>query len=196
MMMQMLEAAGFPIATDGERRADEDNPRGYYELDAVKRLRDDASFLTHLVGRVVKIVAPLLPFLPDEFDYRVIFMERDLDEVLASQRTMLARLGDRGRSEDDEAMSQAFRKQSRRVKEWLAGRRNVATRFVSHDEVLTSPSAASLGVLAFLVETGAFSSRRESPDAMQTTGRILAQRMASVVDSSLYRRRRGNTEST
>ena len=91
MMTQMLEAAGFEIASDGRRVADPDNPRGYYELDAVKRLRQDTSCLAAAVGRAVKIVALLLPALSRDYDYRVIFVERELDEVLASQRAMLDR---------------------------------------------------------------------------------------------------------
>jgi hypothetical protein len=98
MMMQMLEAAGLEIASDALRAADADNPRGYYELEAVKRIRDDDSFLGECVGRVVKIVAPLLPSLPEEYDYRIVFMERDLAEVLASQREMSCGAKQRSRS--------------------------------------------------------------------------------------------------
>ena len=48
-MMQLLEAGGMPLMTDGERAADVDNPRGYYEWEAIKQigkrpeLLDDAS---------------------------------------------------------------------------------------------------------------------------------------------------------
>ncbi|HEB88949.1 MAG TPA: sulfotransferase family protein [Deltaproteobacteria bacterium] len=195
MMMQMLAAAGLPIATDGRRGADEDNPRGYYELADVKAIRDDASFLADLVGRVVKIVAPLLPFLPDEYDYRVIFMERDLVEVLASQRAMLARLAGSADPADDEAMARAFRNQLRRVKQWLAERQNVATRLVSHHDVVTSPVETALGVMAFLAETGAFDGKIGSDEETQRR-RAVCRRMAAAVDSALYRQRRGNTPST
>ena len=108
MMMQMLEAAGLEVATDGRRIADSDNPKGYFELDAVKRLQEDSSFLQTVVGQAVKVVSPLVPFLPSEYDYRIISMERDLDEVLASQRVMLDRRGHSDlRQSDEEKIAKA-----------------------------------------------------------------------------------------
>ena len=126
MMMQMLEAAGLEVATDGRRAADADNPKGYYELDAVKRLREDSSFLQSIVGQAVKVVAPLLSFLPPEYDYRVIFMERDLDEIMASQRSMLDRVaGGDVRESDDEALARAYGHQLAQVRRWLAERKRM-----------------------------------------------------------------------
>ena len=96
MMMQMLDGGGLPILSDGEREADEDNPRGYLELEGTKRLRTDHSWLADAQGHVVKVIAQLIPVLPLGFGYRVIFMERDIVEVLSSQRHMLERLGEQG----------------------------------------------------------------------------------------------------
>jgi len=94
MIMQMLDAAGLPVLTDGLRPPDSDNPRGYYEFEPVKALKTDASFLEAAVGRVVKVVAPLLPSLPPAYDYRIVFVERvrvcfvsHADTVISPERT-------------------------------------------------------------------------------------------------------------
>jgi hypothetical protein len=189
MMMQMLEAAGLEVATDGRRIADSDNPNGYYELDAVKRLREDSSFLKSVVGQVVKVVSPLITFLPPEYDYRVILMERDLDEILASQRLMLDRRASgevRQRDDaDDAALTRAYQHQLEKVKLWLAARANVRTCFVSHRRAMSSPVETGAAVAAFLDETGSFGMMGNRSEA-----RALAeQRMARVVDSHLYHHR-------
>jgi len=186
MMMQMLEAAGLELATDGHRAANSDNPLGYFELEAVKRLREDSSFLKSVIGRVVKVVTPLIPFLPPEYDYRVISMERDLDEILASQRVMLDR---RGSGEihdiDDETLARAYRRQLEKVNLWMAGQSNVRVCAVSHRLALGSPSEVGLRVTAFLEETGAFEPMQGRSEAHA----LVATRMAAVVDSDLYRQR-------
>ena len=186
MMMQMLEAAGLEVATDGERRADTDNPNGYYELEAVKRLRADASFLAEERGRVVKIVAPLLPFLPPDHDYRVIFMERELGEVLKSQREMIGRQGgERAASgagaADPAALERAFARQLRQVKIWLGQCENVRAVFVAHREAVMAPEEAAASVAAFLRETAGPEAPVPSPQAM-----------AKVVEPKLYRQRQAS----
>jgi hypothetical protein len=183
MMMQMLEAAGLEVATDGRRIADSDNPNGYYELAAVKRLREDSSFLKSVVGQVVKVVSPLIPLLPPEYDYRVISMERDLDEIMASQRVMLDRRGSSGvRQPDDEALARAYRRQLEKVNLWMAGQPNVRTCFVSHRQALTSPMETSVAVATFLARTCAFRGMTN-----ESNGRELAEtRMAAVIDPRLY----------
>src|SRR5438445_13894335 len=92
VMMQMLENGGVEVLTDNLRTADTDNPRGYYELEPVKRIKRDASWLPQTRGKAFKMVSQLLYDLPPGESYRIIFMERDLDEVLASQEKMLRRL--------------------------------------------------------------------------------------------------------
>ena len=99
MMMQMLEAGGIEILSDGERQADDDNPKGYYELEAVKKTKDDASWVETATGKAVKMISQLMLDLPLDREYRVIFMRRDLQEILASQAKMLARRGG-GKSAD------------------------------------------------------------------------------------------------
>ncbi len=183
MMMQMLDAAGLEVATDGRRIADSDNPKGYFELDTVKRLREDSSFLQAVVGQAVKVVSPLVPFLPPEYDYRIISMERDLAEVLTSQRVMLDRRGHSDlRQSDEEEIAGAYRHQLEKVNLWMAGQPNVRTCFVSHRKALNSPAETSLAVSVFLDETGAFAATTNGSKARE----LAATRMAAVVDPHLY----------
>src|SRR5262245_7195282 len=93
LMMQMLESGGVEIVTDNIRTADTDNPRGYYEFEKVKKIKQDASWLPQTRGKAFKMVSQLLYDLPASERYRIIFMERDLDEMLLSQDKMLKRLG-------------------------------------------------------------------------------------------------------
>ena len=95
MAMKMLEAGGLSIVTDGLRVADEDNPKGYYEDERVKRLHkeEDKAWLREARGKVVKIISFLLKSLPPEHNYQVVFMHRNLREIVASQNKMLSRLG-------------------------------------------------------------------------------------------------------
>ncbi|MCW5803552.1 MAG: sulfotransferase family protein [Deltaproteobacteria bacterium] len=150
LMMQILGSGGLPLAMDGVRAADEDNPIGYFELEAVKQLRAGQSgFLTDLCGKAVKIVSLLLRELPRGFSYRVIFMMRDLSEVLASQRAMLAR---RGVTDDidDETMSTALRTELVRVADWCASREDVTLLYVPHDRLIRDSAREVARVNAFL----------------------------------------------
>jgi hypothetical protein len=125
MMMKMLEAGGIPPITDGHRRADPDNPLGYYELEAVKLLPASAEWLKEANGKAVKVVSALLEKLPDDHNYRVIFMEREMEEVLASQRQMLTRRGEYIDHSRDAAMGPTFQKHIASVLERARARRNM-----------------------------------------------------------------------
>jgi hypothetical protein len=89
LMMQILQAAGIPLLTDDSRPADEDNPKGYFEFEPVKRLEKESAWLAQAKGKAVKVVSHLLKYLPSDFNYIVLFMNRDLDEIIASQNKML-----------------------------------------------------------------------------------------------------------
>jgi hypothetical protein len=104
-MMNMLEAAGLPLLVDGVRAADEHNPRGYFEYARVKALPRDNTWLAAAQGRAVKVVYPLLQYLPPGFDYRVLFMERAGEEVIRSQNSMLRRMGAVALADEDVAES-------------------------------------------------------------------------------------------
>ncbi len=114
-MMQMLEAGGVPALTDHVRARDDDNPRGYFELEAVKRTKRDSAWLAASAGRAVKMVHLLLYDLPAERAYRVIFMRRNLEEVVRSQGRMLKRRGTRGAELSDEQLIMAYEDQLRKM---------------------------------------------------------------------------------
>ena len=106
MMMKMLEAGGLSILQDGIRVANEDNPKGYFEDERVKDLHQDVdkSWLAASRGKVVKIISFLLPHLPETNNYRVLFMRRNLQEVLASQAKMLERRGEKSDTSDEKML--------------------------------------------------------------------------------------------
>ena len=117
--MQMLAAGGLPVLSDGVREADEDNPRGYYELEAVKRTKDDPSWLERSDGKVVKMVHALLTDLPNDRPYRVVFMRRKTETVLKSQAAMLNRLGEEGANLTPEKLAQLYESQIEHVKNYM-----------------------------------------------------------------------------
>lgn len=149
MMMRMLEAGGMPLLTDGVRAADEDNPRGYYEFECVKKLREDAAWLRDAPGKAVKVVSYFLDALPLEYEYRVILVRRAMAEVLASQRKMLERRGEPDKS-GDTRMAELFEKHLQHILSWIEKQRNIRTLFVEHREALEYPRETAARVNAFL----------------------------------------------
>ena len=134
LMMQILESAGVPPFTDSKRQPDESNRKGYYEHDNVASLlsRPDKFWLREAKGTAIKVVVPLLAALPPRLrkpdsepellHYRVLFMERDIEEILQSQNTMLQRLGKAPVvSEKTADISKVYREQERHGKRWCAG---------------------------------------------------------------------------
>jgi hypothetical protein len=142
MMMQMLQAGGIPPLTDGARQADEDNPRGYLEYEKAIRLKKDGSWLPEARGRAVKVVAQLLAWLPrlEGLEYIVIFMERDPEEVIKSQRVMLARKGRKGAAITDERLREIFSRQAKQAKLVLAMRK-IPTLSISYDDTVREPAS-------------------------------------------------------
>jgi hypothetical protein len=173
MMMRMLEAGGLPILADGERAADIDNPKGYFELERIKDLEteQDKSYLRAARGKAVKVISFLIKDLPDENDYRIVFMRRDLDEVLKSQQKMIDRLASADTAADAEAMKEAFRNDIARVRVLCRTRANFALCEVHYRAAVADPGAACRSVNAFL------------------DGRLDEAAMRAAVDASLYRNR-------
>ena len=89
MMMRMLEAGGMEVVTDNIRKANGDNPHGYFEFEKVKKIKEDSSWLDETFGKVFKMVSMLLYELPSDKNYKIIFMKRNMKEIMASQRIML-----------------------------------------------------------------------------------------------------------
>src|SRR5438067_9503936 len=124
LMMQLLDAGGIEVVTDQVRAADTDNPRGYYEFERVKKIKQDAAWLPGTRGKVFKMVSQLLYDLPSTERYRIVFMERDLDEVLDSQEKMLRRLGRPAAPRDE--MIRAYTLHLNRLHRWLADQAHMA----------------------------------------------------------------------
>jgi hypothetical protein len=171
MMMKMLEAGGMEVVTDSIRRPDVDNPLGYYEFERVKKIKDDASWLPDARGKVFKMVSMLLFDLPADYAYRVVFMKRDIGEMLDSQEKMLRRLGKEDTSGGREKMAAIYRAHLGQVEDWLAGRKNVEVLYINYRDVIEDPEGNALKVNGFL------------------GGALDAGKMAGAVDGSLYRNR-------
>ena len=173
MMMRMLEAGGIAILTDAERAADIDNPKGYFEFERIKDLEKetDKSYLREGRGKALKAISFLLKHLPDENDYRVIFMRRDLDEVLDSQEKMIARLAQGDTSADREAMKEAYRNDIVRARLHCRGRVNFELVEVHYRAAIDDPATVARLVNDFL------------------GGHLDEAAMRAAVDASLYRNR-------
>lgn len=148
LLMQMLDRGGIEIVTDGARTADVDNPNGYYEFETVKAIQRDTSWLPATRGKAFKMVSQLLYHLPASEQYRIIFMERDFDEMLASQEKMLKRLG-RPASPRDEIVA-AFTLHLKKLHAWLAQQANMCVLRVSYNELLAEPLPQARRVKEFL----------------------------------------------
>ena len=172
MMMQMIHRGGLPALTDEIRVADEDNPKGYYEFEPVKKTKEDPSWLDSAGGKVVKMVHLLLLDLPLDRTYRVVLMRRDLREVIASQNVMLERsgksLGDLG---DDKVMK-IFEAQLEKVLDYLDANNNFSVLTVRYNELIAEPASHVDAVNEFL------------------GGTLDRQAMRAVIDPSLYRQRK------
>jgi hypothetical protein len=149
MIMQMLVAGGLPALTDQVRAADESNPRGYFELEKVKRLATDNSWLDEARGKVVKVVAPLAPFLPQACSYRVILLERDMDEVLASQARMLERLKRQGGDLSLPRLRQASTRQLKQANRALRAHQ-IPVLTIKYAEALADPQQTARRLADFL----------------------------------------------
>jgi hypothetical protein len=171
MMMQMLEAGGMVILTDRIRTADEDNRKGYYEYEKVKSLKNDQSWLADASGKVLKIISDLLKYLPETCSYKIVFMERNIHEVLASQEQMLLRRGVASGEVSDEHMAQIFEKHLTETRTWLEEQPSMEILYINHSEVLGFPLIQVDRINEFL------------------GGSMDVGRMASVIDRGLYRQR-------
>jgi len=176
MVMQMLAAGGLPVLTDGQRPADADNPRGYFEYEPVKRLHEGGDWLREARGKGVKIVAPLLHHLPAGHDYRIVFVERNLEEVLSSQKQMLLRRGEK--LEDVEKWQsrskEEYGRQVQKLKTSLPRWPRTHVLWLNHADVLQDPRAAGESLNRFL------------------GGRLAVDAMSAEVKPSLHRQRVAN----
>lgn len=148
-MMQMLTAGGLTPFTDGVRTADESNSKGYFEAEVVKQLQRKNNWLKDCDGKVVKVVAPLIPYLPQGVNYKIVFMHRNISEILDSQSAMLERLQEEGSDLDHESLAEAFRGQVNSAMYCLAVHQheNFSARY---NELLADPAGCVPGLIEFL----------------------------------------------
>ena len=172
MMMKMLEAGGKTVLTDNLRSADEDNLKGYYEDERVKTLHEDNAWISEAEGQVIKIISYLLKYLPEGHEYKIIFMERRIPEVLASQKKMMQRRGEPTNDVPDGIMTGIFQKHLKETYDWLSQQKNMQTLVISYNESLDHPEATAEKVNKFL-DNG-----------------MDIEKMMQVVDPTLYRQRK------
>ena len=174
MAMKMLGAGGLPLLTDGARAADDSNPDGYFEFEPVKELHknDDVSWLRRARGKGVKVISWLVTWLPEGYDYQVVFMQRDLDEVILSQNAMWLRRGEPERIEDATSMRQIYVRHIEQVHRFLDRRRCFTTLPVNYRNLIERPSIEARRLADFLHRP------------------LDIERMTAAVDPRLYRNRR------
>ncbi len=176
MMMKMLEAGGLEVVVDGIREADKDNPKGYYEFERVKQLdKGDTEWVEEAQGKVVKVISALLEHLPPEYEYRVLFMNRNLDEILASQRKMLEHRGESSNI-SDEKLAELLAKHVAKTKAWLVVQPNFSLLDIDYNAMLTNPGPFVPQVNHFLGDG------------------LDEEAMTAVVEPNLYRNRSADKE--
>ena len=173
LMMQMLVAGGMSPLADGERTADADNPRGYLEWERIKTLPQDPGCIAEAEGKVVKVISRLVLSLPVGHEYRIVFMQRPLPEVLASQEQMMKRRGTYKAGGNPAVMATAFEKHLREVYAWMESRPYVKALRIPYHDVLHKPSEIAQQLCEFL----------DVP--------LSVEAMIQQVDASLYRNRAG-----
>jgi hypothetical protein len=171
LMMQMLKAGGASLLIDEQRPADADNPNGYWEYEPVKRLPQDNSWMHQAEDKVVKVVSALLQYLPPQHTYKIIFMQRPMPEVLASQAAMLERQGVQGDKADEQTLGAVFAQHLDRIERWLAMQKHMAVLPVNYHETLADPAKTAARVAQFL----------DLP--------LVCDAMARAVDPRLHRQR-------
>ncbi|MFZ3263823.1 MAG: hypothetical protein WA172_07475 [Terriglobales bacterium] len=150
LMMQMLAAGGMPVLSDGERKPDNDNPKGYLEWERIKQLPKDPSLIGEAEGKVVKVISQLILSLPDGYEYRIIFMQRPMPEVLKSQEEMLKRRGTCEPGGNSSHMAELFQRHIIEVNKWLTSKAGVKVLRVHYHRVLREPQAVAEEVAGFL----------------------------------------------
>jgi len=171
MMMKMLAEGGMPVITDEIRRADSDNPNGYFELETVRQMSaGNVEWLAGANGKAVKVISALLEYLPADYSYKIIFLERDVDEILASQRKMLMNRNEKEMGDETEIAAQ-IQKHLSAMKPWLVRQPNIEVLYVNYNTLMTKPEPVCEQISEFL----------DLP--------LNQTRMLAVPDKQLYRNR-------
>ncbi len=173
MIMKMLTEGGIETVSDGIRTSDIHNPKGYYELEKIKELDkgEDKSWLTGLRGKGVKIVSNFLKDLPGSNNYKVIFIERNLLEIIASQNKMLADRGEPAEPANNERMLRNFEGHLLKTKKLLKDKSWFNVLYIDHGEAIKNPYEQAKRIARFLGKD------------------LNKEKMAGIVDPDLYRNR-------
>ena len=169
LLMQMLEAGGATLLTDENRLPDEDNPKGYLEFELVKNLRSNKEWLPLAKGNVVKVIHALLPDLPSNYQYKIIFIHRNVEEVVASQTKMLQRAGRTGANMPADKLSALFTAERNRITNWVSEQNNMSLMECDYRDILENPVVNAQSISNFLQI------------------KLDTKLMAGVIDLSLYR---------
>ncbi|MCU0497664.1 MAG: sulfotransferase [Anaerolineae bacterium] len=173
LMMQILAAGGMPILTDEHRPADRNNPRGYYEFERVKRLhKGDTAWIRDAQGKAVKVISALLIHLPRDYAYRVIFMRRDLDEILNSQQTMLTHLGKDSTPFDRAKFRAEYESHLAHLDQWRADQPHLRVIDLAYADLIAQPAPHLTALNQFLDD------------------QLNLAAMHSAIDPTLYRQRK------
>jgi len=171
-MMKMLEAGGLPLFVDNLRAADEFNPNGYFEYEGVKKLKDgETSWLAQAEGHAVKVVSPLLPYLPAQYQYKVIFMKRDLKEIIRSQAVMLNGYHKQSTAKEDAELEEAYRQHLAATAAWLKRQTNLSVMYVEYHQLIYTPKPVIDELAKFINQP------------------LQVEAMEQVIDLNLYRNR-------
>ena len=171
MMMRMLEAGGISPVVDGERKANADNPMGYYEFEPVKALKEDSSWVADSTGQAVKVIYKLVYDLPNNVPYRIVFMQRDIEEVLSSQEKMMRRDGLDPDTIGRDLLYNLFQTDVMDFRRWAEVQGNIRIMYADYRRMIDEPEEMSRHIAEFLEQD------------------LDIQAMASVVDPDLYRNR-------
>lgn len=172
LMMQMLEAGGLEPLTDNARKADEGNPKGYFEFERAKKLKEDTSWLVQAEGKVVKLISMLLLDLPLDRPYKILFMTRDMSEILRSQSVMLERMGNAGQGPSDDMMRKHYENHLQKVRRWLAEHNSLDVIDVNYNDMIKNPAPLAARIARFL------------------DNKVDPGKMLSIVDPTLYRQQK------
>lgn len=171
MMMKMLRAGGMDLVNDGLRQADKNNLNGYFEYEKVKNLKEDNSWISIAEGKAIKVLFNFLYFLPQTHKFKIIFMQRDMKEILASQNKMLSVLG-KSNLVNDDRMSLLFDSEIEKIKKWIGKQNNIETLYVSYNQILENPIVSCEDVKRFVSRN------------------LEIEKMTKTVDRALYRNKR------
>ncbi|MEC8630949.1 MAG: sulfotransferase family protein [Pseudomonadota bacterium] len=171
MMMRMLEAGGISPVVDGERKANADNPMGYYEFEPVKALKEDSSWVADSTGQAVKVIYKLVYDLPNNVPYRIVFMQRDIEEVLSSQEKMMRRDGLDPDTIGRDLLYNLFQTDVMDFRRWAEVQGNIQIMYADYRRMVDEPEEMSRHIAEFLGQD------------------LDIPAMASVVDPDLYRNR-------